>query len=651
MLTGKYSLEVLHGWQLSKNGVATPIRAAKARALLCIIALSDAPAFSRQKIADLLWQGASNEKARASLRQLIHALKQDLGQQEVLQLTREHITFNTAWIHTDIDALFAELERGNCTAAKLRDVKQLAYILSSFDDLGADFSDWVQETRRRLQDQAAAYLRVHVNDEAQPLVSRNMCAQTLHDIDPYDEDAVRALMDTHHRMNNSAAALRVYDTFFAQLETELDAEPSVKTQDLAVAIKLGEANQAPAKVAQPAQLAIAEPTVAVLPFDVAGQDLPDHVVFGLLDHITCQLAVLRAPAVISSNSTRRFFGKQPEPKEIRSVLNATYVVSGVVRSDGQKAVVSVQVSNTADNKLVWANRHLCALEDLYAVDLPIVCEIVQAVSLPINSAELKRSISVPTENLEPYHLFLKAKTHIFQLNAEDFAAAGDLLYQAIKLDPEFAPAHALLAEWFAIAIWQGFSRTPEKDEVALEYHLQRAIHLSPGDGRVLAQWAHSQLILHRRYDQAGIAFEKALDLGPNDAETLIWSVPSFAFTGQTDLAVENGEKALRLSPLDPFAFRNEHFLSLAHYTAGNFARSADLGLSSYRRAPNYAANLRTTIAALSALGRETDALPLVNAHKKVEPDFNQDAYFQKSAWQSAEMRKRMTKHLLQAGLS
>lgn len=649
--TDKYLLEVLHGWRLSKQGVAIPIRLTKARALLSILALNDVSVLSRQVLADLLWEGVPSGKARASLRQLIHTLKQDLGQQKVVQQTRDEISFDASQFDTDIDALFADLGRGNCTTAKLRDVKRLADILATLDDLGADFSDWVQDVRRRLQDQAVGYLRAYVTDETQSLASRNLGAQTLHDIDPYDEDAVRTLMDTHHKMNNSVVALRIYDSFFARLEQELDAEPSILTQDLAVTIKLGQESHPPAKVAHLEEVGIGEPTVAVLPFEVAGQDLPDHVVIGLLDHLTCQLAVLRAPAVISSNSTRRFLGKQPELNEIRTLLKATYVVSGVLRSDGRQAVISVQVSKTSDNKVVWANRHRCALEELYAIDLPIVSEIVQAVSLPIHSAELKRSISTPTENLEPYHLFLQAKTHIFKLNAKDFATGGDLLYQAIKLDPEFAPAHALLAEWFALAIWQGFSQTPEADKVSLEYHLQRATQLSPGDGRVLALWAHSQLILHRRYEQAGIAFKKALDLGPNDAETLIWSVPNFAFTGQTETAIRNGEKALRLSPIDPFAFRNEHFLSLAHYAAGNFARAADLGLSSYRRAPNYAANLRVTIAALSALNRESEATALVAMHKRAEPDFTHDGFFQKSAWQSVNVRKQLRTHLLRAGLS
>lgn len=646
-----FFLELLNGWRLSKLGETLPVKAVKAKALLGILALSDETSISREGIVNLLWEGTPHDKARASLRQLIHALKPVLGDHDLLVQSREDISLNRQIICTDVDQLFWQIESGDFSPDGLHQIKSLSNLLVSFDFLGSEFSDWARDLRIRLQTRAIKLLRAHFYDQDNPLQSRNACAQLAHDLDPYDEEAVRALMDTHFRMNQSAAALRVYDAFFAVLEQELDAEPSPKTQELAVRIKLGEAVAVPALPATLPSITTSEATVAVLPFEVTGFDVPEHVVFGLLDHLTCQLAVLRAPAVISSNSTRRFYGHTPEPHEVRDLLDATYVVSGVIRTDGTEAVLSVQITKTSDNKVIWANRHRCLLQELYSVDLPIACEIVQAVSSPINSAELKRSMSIPPESLEPYHLFLRAKSHIFQLTDTDFAAAGKLLYDAIKIDPGFAPAHALLAEWFAIAIWQGFSKSPKKDEVSLEYHLQRAMHLSPGDGRVLALWAHSQVILHRCYDQASLAFEKALDLGPNDAETLFWSVPSYAFTGRADTAITNGENALRLSPLDPFAFRNEHFLSLAHYTAGNFARSAELGLSSFRRAPKYAANLRTTIAALAALGRESEAAPLVETHRCVEPDFTHDAYFRKSAWQSVQIRGQLRSHLLKAGLS
>lgn len=651
MPADSFFLEVLNGWRLSRSGETLPVKAVKARALISILALSGEPCLSREGVVDLLWEGTPHDKARGSLRQLMHALKQDLGDHDLLVQSREDVALNRHCVSTDIDKLFGRLERGDFSPDSFHQIKSLANILVSFDGLGNEFSDWARDLRVRLQTRAIKSLRTHFYDRDNPLQSRNACAQLVCDLDPYDEEAVRALMDTHFRMNQSAAALRVYDAFCAVLEEELDAEPSPKTQDLAVKIKLGERAVARAVPARLRGIEMSEATVAVLPFEVSGFDLPQHVVFGLLDHLTCQLAVLRAPAVISSNSTRRFYGRTPEPHEVRDLLNVTYVVSGVIRTDGTEAMLLVQITKTSDNTVVWANRHRCLLQELYSVDLPIACEIVQAVSSPINSAELKRSMSIPPESLEPYHLYLRAKTHIFQLTDTDFSAAGKLLYDAIKIDPGFAPAHALLAEWFAIAIWQGFSKAPKKDEMALEYHLQRAMHLSPGDGRVLALWAHSQVILHHRYDQARLAFDKALDLGPNDAETLFWSVPSYAFTGRADMAIKNGENALRLSPLDPFAFRNEHFLSLAHYTAGNFARSAELGLSSYQRAPNYSANLRTTIAALAALGRETEAAPLVETHKSVEPDFTHDVYFQKSAWQSVQIRSQLKSHLERAGLS
>jgi tetratricopeptide (TPR) repeat protein len=369
-----------------------------------------------------------------------------------------------------------------------------------------------------------------------------------------------------------------------------------------------------------------------------------------LDHITCKLATQRAPAVISSNTTRRFFKMSVEPQEIGRQLGANYAVSGSVRSYNNQAAVSIQLTNTRNNQIVWANTHQCSASDLFDVNIPIASEIAQVLSPSLNAAELARTMLAPVEDLEPYHLLLRAKDLIFKLDRGSFREAGALLKRAILANPHFGPAHSLIAEWFAIALWQGWTTDASGDAKAMETHLQRAVSLSPGDGRALGLWGHGQLMFHHRYDDALNAVNTAIDLCPSDAETLIWAVPTFAMSGNPERGIEIGEKAVRLSPLDPFAFRNEHFLGIAHYAAGNFARSAALGLSSYQRAPNYASNLRTTIASLVAIERTDEAKEMVARHHTVEPDFTVEELFARQTFKSNTQRREYCDQLLAAGM-
>ena len=161
---------------------------------------------------------------------------------------------------------------------------------------------------------------------------------------------------------------------------------------------------------------------------------------------------------------------------------------------------------------------------------------------------------------------------------------------------------------------------------------------------------HNRVMFHRAYDEALDLFEHAIELCPNDSETLIWSVPTFALAGQPERAVEVGSKALGLSPLDPFSFRNEHFLSLAKYAAGDFESSAELGLSSFKKAPNYGSNIRATVAALAAAGRHGEALPLVEQHGRVEPGFAVEDFIVRQGFRSEEDRRLFCDRLIEAGM-
>ena len=209
----------------------------------------------------------------------------------------------------------------------------------------------------------------------------------------------------------------------------------------------------------------------------------------------------------------------------------------------------------------------------------------------------------------------------------------------------------MLADWHSVRIWQGWSDDPGADQRMLERHAQKAISLKPSDGRMMAFLGHNQLIFSRRYGEAQENFDKALTLMPGDSETLIWTVPGLTYNGQTDHAIENGERALTLSPFDPFHFRNQHFLSIAHYAAGNFDRAAELGLSSFENNATYISNLRFTIASLFAVGRTKSAEALVAYHHKIEPEFRVSDLMSRHPWRDQEKREQYGRHLIGAGLN
>ncbi len=177
-------------------------------------------------------------------------------------------------------------------------------MLTGFGEAGPQLEDWARDTRARLIAGVQSQLVGALAQTAAAPALRLRLARAALVLDAYDEAAARAVMSCQVEAGNAAAALRFYGEFYDRLVAELDAEPSVETQDLAVRIKQMEPG-APVAAPRPPAPEPAAPraatsqragaVVAVLPFDLYGSDTPDrHVSLGLLDQITCHLSTFRA---------------------------------------------------------------------------------------------------------------------------------------------------------------------------------------------------------------------------------------------------------------------------------------------------------------------------------------------------------------------
>lgn len=648
-------------WRLEGPGGPVEIPSRKARALLSCLALSSGGAETRARLAALLWGDSDEDRARASLRQVISGLRGacERAGPPLLVSTAETVALVPGALVTDLDQLLAAIADGLPDDGDAARVAALPGLLGDLRDVSDGFESFAARAVEQAVAGAAQRLKQVYDDPARPLPARLRAARAAATLDDLDEDALRAQMRGLVEAGNSAAALRLYGEFYARLQAELDAEPSPATQDLAVGIKLADGQPpgaAPTAAPGPGTARIRpDPlpvvTVAVLPFEFLGAEpVPDYVAIGLLDQITCQLAAYRAPAVISSNTMRRYRGPPPEPARLRAELRASYVVAGSVLQSRGQAAVAVQLIETATGLVVWAGTYHCPVTALFDIRASLAETIASVVMPSVDVAELRRAIDAPPDALEPYHLVLRARDLIFRLDRGALMSAGALLEQAVVQAPRFAPAHALLGEWHLLANWQGWGLPTQAAQAAIERHLGQAIALSPGDGRAMALLAHCRVALARDHGGGLRLIETALALRPGDSETLVWSTPALAYNGQAPRAVEYARRAIDLSPLDPFLFRNEHFLAIALYCAGDFEAAAEHGLSCFGRAPDYGSNLRMTIAALVAAGRGAEAAPLVAQHERQEPGFSVAAFMPRHGLRDPAERRRFGERLVAAGL-
>lgn len=637
------------------RGKDLQIPSRKAKALLAILALENPKPMARDVLCGLLWPDVETANARSSLRQNLTILRKAIVSEaySLIATRNDRICIDYAPFRCDLTALLDARDK----EASVRFSEALPKLLTDLGFISEEFERWVDEHRARFMGIAQVRLRETYDNIAEAADTRIRCATAALKLDELDEHAIRALMGCYLDTDNSAAALRVYNRFFKMLEDDIDAEPSLATQDLAVAIKLaqppsGDLASRKRAVSAAADLRTSDVTIAVMPFEVVGSsEASDFLPIGVMDQITCYLASFQAPSVISSNTTRRYLGQRPRPADVGHELNTKFVLTGFIRIEGPDAVVSAQLVASKTERVLWATTKNCKAGELTGLSVPIAHEIARAIVPTVEAEELRQTHTITAQELAPYHLVLRAKDYIFGLDQKGFLEAGALLRQAEELDPHFAPGHALFAHWYTIAIWEGRSEDANAHRAELERHLRQAQRLAPQDGRVIALAAHNQMMLDCDYDAALSRLSDAIAFLPNDSETLAWSVPTLTCTRHADEAVRNGKRALELSPYDPFLARNEHFLSFALFTQGDYDGSAEYGMSCYKRHPDfYSGNLRVTIASLCAAGRKQETVELVERHNQIAPKFIVSEFKKKQRLRYASDRDDFASLLLEAGL-
>ena len=96
---------------------------------------------------------------------------------------------------------------------------------------------------------------------------------------------------------------------------------------------------------------------------------------------------------------------------------------------------------------------------------------------------------------------------------------------------------------------------------------------------------------------------------------------TLSYVGRSVQAVQHGEKALQLSPLDRSLFYYYTFLNLAHYGNGTYEQAVKWGKMSVSENPNYTANLRILTGALVGAGRVDEARDVAAQLLRLEPGF------------------------------
>ena len=121
-----------------------------------------------------------------------------------------------------------------------------------------------------------------------------------------------------------------------------------------------------------------------------------------------------------------------------------FVVEGSVRRMGERVRISVRLIDAESGSQVWAERFDRALAEIFAVQDEVVQTIVGTLVGRVQVSDAERARRKPPASLEAYECVLKGNALPWD-DPEGAAEATRLFEQAIRIDPRYGMAYALLA--------------------------------------------------------------------------------------------------------------------------------------------------------------------------------------------------------------
>jgi tetratricopeptide (TPR) repeat protein len=269
----------------------------------------------------------------------------------------------------------------------------------------------------------------------------------------------------------------------------------------------------------------------------------------------------------------------PQENTAAFICGFASAVTGSVRRVGNQVRITAQLIDATTGGHLWAERYDGSLQDIFALQDQVTRKIVSALKIRLTVEEEAQQAQHSTGNAEAHDAFLQGWAH-YKLGARaDLARSIPYFEEAVRLDPGYADAHALLATvyWNALERDWAFDLGIPSFEVEdrASHHLEEALKTP----NLLAHAQQSRIYLSLGIPgEAMREVEMAVALDPNSASAYAALANILILTNRPQEGLDAIRKAIRLDPHHPPEYLS--ILGAAHFGLEQF----EAAVTSFERA-------------------------------------------------------------------
>jgi adenylate cyclase len=326
-------------------------------------------------------------------------------------------------------------------------------------------------------------------------------------------------------------------------------------------------------------------SMVVLPFaNLSGDPAQDYFADGVTENLTTELSRIRDSFVIARNTAFTYKGKSVDAKEIGKELGVRYVLEGSVQRDQNRVRVNAQLIDAESGAHLWADRFEEDTADLFKLQDEVVARLASNLGWALANAEAGKGAR--SKNPDVIDLTMRGWTLAWRANQlppnemrESDQQARALFDRALQIDPNDADALAGSAITYNSDYFWGLGEPGTDYEAKVLGQANRAITLDPDNVRAYLVKA-SYLGMSRRFDEALGVTDVGLAVNPNFLPLYVPRAHVENSLGRHEQAKADAERAMRLSPRDPFLGVFHVDVGDAEISLGRF----DAAINEYRKA-------------------------------------------------------------------
>lgn len=291
-------------------------------------------------------------------------------------------------------------------------------------------------------------------------------------------------------------------------------------------------------------------SVAVLPFANMSDDIEfNHLGDMMTEELIMQLYKINAFEVRSRTSVLQYRDTKKTIPLIGQELKVNYLLEGSTQRFEDQVRIRVQLIESSTDNQIWGEIYEGDWENIFNIQIEVAKQVATELKAMLSPAEIETIEKISTANSEAYDLYLKGRWFWNKWTDEDIKKGIKYFQQAIDLDPNYALAHAGLAEAYNTLSFYGqlypADAFPKAKELA-----ERALEIDPE----LAE-AHIALAFVKTYydwDWKGgeESFKRAISLDPNNVTAHHLYAYYLIIQTRYEEALQEIQKALSLDPLN-----------------------------------------------------------------------------------------------------